>query len=63
LPGRLDETLAELPPADLPSRASRLNRIAEQWGASFGYGISDELTDSADQWNRRASRAGSEEAT
>ena len=55
---RLDAILALLPPALLVSRASRLNRMAEQWGASFGHGISDELADFAARWNDRAARAG-----
>ena len=60
---RLDKTLVRLPPASLVSRASRLNRIAERWGAEFGYGISDEVTAFAYEWNERAARAASEGAS
>jgi hypothetical protein len=60
---RLDEMLVAIPPRFLASRASRLNRMAERWSASFGYGISDELVGFATVWNERAQKAGTDEAS
>lgn len=60
---RLDELLATVPPGALVSRASRLNRLAERWGSSFGYGISDELVGTAELWNERAAKGGADRAS
>ena len=52
---RLDKCLNSLSPEALAPHVERLNQLAEKWGAAFGYGISDELTDFAADWKQRAS--------
>jgi hypothetical protein len=49
----LDKRLREI---DVDARGplvARLNDLADKWGASFGYGISDELVDFAECWKER----------
>jgi hypothetical protein len=50
---RLDKELSKLPPEPLPPRIEKLAELAGKWGAQFGYGISDELSDLAAAWKER----------
>jgi hypothetical protein len=50
---RLQEYLQKLTSETLPRHVERLQKLAEQWGAQFGYGISDQLTDFAYEWGDR----------
>ncbi len=54
---RLHKTLLTVPPARLPPMAERLAKLANAYGRSFGYGVSDELADLATFWTARAVNA------
>jgi hypothetical protein len=53
---RLDKCLEKLSGASLGPLIKWLDRIAQAWGAEFGYGISDELTGMAADWQERISK-------
>lgn len=50
---RLDKGLHRVPADALPPLVKRLGQIAADWGAEFGYGISDELTAVANEWREK----------
>jgi hypothetical protein len=51
---RLEKVSADLPTESLVNLSPRLKDLAQTWGRSFGYGISDELIYFASEWLRRA---------
>ena len=55
---RLDKLLPTVPPAQVPPLAERLAELANDYGRSFGYGVSDEIMDLAKLWTARAVDAG-----
>jgi hypothetical protein len=53
---RLDKlltTLAADDAASIRAPVERLNELAKQWGAEFGWGVSDELVGLAYEWRKR----------
>jgi hypothetical protein len=50
---RLDKCLETLPRETLTVLVPRLTDLAAKWGAEFGYGISDELSGFAADWDER----------
>lgn len=50
---RLDKIIPEIPTNPLELLVHRINELAARWGASFGYGISDELVAFASELRQR----------
>ena len=50
---RLDECLQLLSPDAATPLVARLGGIASRWGASFGWGVSDELAGMAEYWREK----------
>jgi len=59
---RLEKLLPTVPPGRLAPLSERLAELADEYGRSFGYGVSDELVGLARSWAARASSDGDEPA-
>ncbi len=53
---RLDKVLATLPREQLIRLIGPIDQLAEAWGDKFGYGISDEMHECAENWRHRVTQ-------